>query len=173
MGIRYYAYAFDPQLTRRAVENPRSIVSGDPLADAWGMTPHTAVGIATFQQTTPERDLLYLDKAWSALQALTLPAADEPRGTTAYRMFEGSVTPTEYGWEPWIRTILPDEVAGIRDDLRSIDDDRVLAWARTWRHPYEGDEDEELSYVRQFLDRAREFVERLARDGRGMVYMIG
>ena len=104
------------------------------------MTPHTAVGIATFQQTTPERDLLYLDKAWSALQALTLPAADEPKGTTAYRMFEGSVTPTEYGCEPWIRTILPDEVAGILDDLRSIDADRALARARTWRRPSEGHE---------------------------------
>ncbi|GAA1533895.1 hypothetical protein HD600_001840 [Microbacterium ginsengiterrae] len=48
MGIRYYAYAFDADLAQQAVHDPRSIVSSDPLADAWGMEPHASVGIATF-----------------------------------------------------------------------------------------------------------------------------
>jgi len=77
MGIRYYAYAFDAYLTQQAVDDPHSILSSDPPADAWGLEPHASVSVATFEQVSPKRDMLYLDKAWSALQSLC--AIDESR----------------------------------------------------------------------------------------------
>ena len=172
MGIRYYAYAFDADLAQQAVHDPHSILSSDPLADAWGLEPHAAVSVATFEQVSPKRDMLYLDKAWSALQSLTHPTPDSPAGSS-YRMFEGNVTMHGLGWDPWVRTILPEEVPVIRDDLCAIDESRVRAWAESWRSPRVADDEDELRYILDFLQRAQEFVESLAADGRGMVYLIG
>lgn len=173
MGIRYYAYAFDAHLAQQAVEDPHSILSSDPLADAWGLEPHASDSIATFRQTSPQRDMLYLDKAWSALQSLTRPSSDDPAAGPSHRMFEGNVTMHGFGWDPWVRTILPVEVPAIRDDLCTFDEARVRIWARTWRSPHGADEEAELRYVRDFLGRAQEFVDSLAAEGRGMVYLIG
>lgn len=179
MGIRYYAYAFDPELTQQAVDDPHSILSSDPLADAWGMEPHASVSVATFEQVPPKLDMLYLDKAWSALQSLTKPMRDDlgmrddDAAGSSYRMFEGDVTMHGLGWDPWVRTILPEEVPSIRDDLRAIDESRVRAWARTWRSRHGADDEDELRYVLDYLRRAQEFIESLATDGRGMVYLIG
>lgn len=173
MGIRYYAYAFDPELTRQAIDHPHSILSSDPLADAWGMEPHASASVATFEQVSPERDMLYLDKAWSALQSLTCSASGGSGADSSYRMFEGSVTMHGLGWEPWVRTILPEEVRAIRDGLRAFDESRVLSWAETWRSRHGADHVDEVRYVLDYLRRAQAFVESLAADGRGMVYMIG
>lgn len=173
MGIRYYAYAFDADLAQQAVDDPHSILSSDPLADAWGMEPHASVSVATFEQVSPRRDMLYLDKAWSALQSLTHPTPDVPGAGSCYRMFEGHVTMHDMGWDPWVKTILPEEVPAIRDDLCAIDESRVRAWARAWRSPHGADDEDELRYVLDFLRRAQEFVESLVAEGRGMVYLIG
>lgn len=173
MGIRYYAYAFDAELTQQAVDDPHSILSSDPLADAWGLEPHATTSVATFEQVLPKRDMLYLDKAWSALQSLTFSSPDAATVGSCYRMFEGSVTMHGFGWDPWARTILPEEVPAIRDDLCAIDEARVRDWARTWHSPHGADDDEELRYVLDFLRRAQDFVRSLAADGRGMVYLIG
>ena len=172
MGIRYYAYAFDAKLVQQAIDDPHSILSSDPLADAWGMEPHATVSVVTFEQTSPKSDMLYLDKAWSALQSLTHPTPDRPGGSS-YRMFEGNVTMHGLGWDPWVRTILPEEVPVIRDDLCAIDESRVRAWARTWRSRHGADDESELRYVLDFLGRSQEFVQSLAAEGRGMVYLIG
>jgi len=91
----------------------------------------------------------------------------------SYRMFEGNVTTHGLGWDPWVRTILPEEVPAIRDDLCAIDEDRVHTWARTWRSLHGADDEAELRYVLDHLGRAQEFVESLAADDRGMVYLIG
>jgi len=173
MGIRYYAYAFDADLAQQAIDDPHSILSSDPLADAWGLEPHAGMSVATFEQVSPKRDMLYLDKAWSALQSLTRPASDDAAVGTSYRMFEGEVTMHGLGWDPWVRTILPEEVPAIRDDLSAFDEPRVRAWAATWRSRHGADDGEELKYVLDYLRRAQEFVESLAADGRGMVYLIG
>lgn len=173
MGIRYYAYAFDADLAQQAVDDPHSMLSSDPLADAWGMEPHAVMSVATFEQVSPKRDMLYLDKAWSALQALTRPGSGSGAAGSCYRMFEGDVTMNGLGWDPWVRTILPEEVSAIRDDLCAIDESRVRAWARTWQSRHGADNDDELRYVLDFLKRAQEFVDQLAADGRGMVYLIG
>lgn len=173
MGIRYYAYAFDADLAQQAVDDPQSILSSDPLADAWGMEPHARVSVATFEQVSSATDMLYLDKAWSALQSLTRRRPDEPTAGASARMFEGRVTMHDRGWDPWIRTILPGEVPAIRDDLCAIDETRVRMWAREWRSPFGADEEDEIRYVLDFLTRAQEFVTALADAGRGMVYLIG
>lgn len=173
MGIRYYAYAFDADLAQQAVDDPHSILSSDPLADAWGMEPHASVSVATFEQTSPKHEMLYLDKAWSALQSLTQPHSGGPEVGSSYRMFEGSVMMHGMGWDPWVRTILPEEVPAIRDHLCAIDESRVRTWAQTWRSRHGADDEDELRYVLDFLRRAQEFVESLAADGRGMVYLIG
>lgn len=88
-------------------------------------------------------------------------------------MFEGNVTMHDMGRDPWVRTILPEEVPAIRDDLCAIDEDQVRTWARTWRSRHGADDDDELRYVLDYLTWAQEFVEALATDGRGMVYLIG
>ena len=61
----------------------------------------------------------------------------------------------------------------IRDDLCAIDEFRVRTWAESWRSPRVADDEDELRYILDFLKRAQEFVESLAADGRGMVYLIG
>ena len=173
MGIRYYAYAFDADRAQQAVDDPHSILSSDPLADAWGLEPHASVSVATFEQVSPKRDLLYLDKAWSALQSLTRSGPGSPPAGSCCRMFEGNVTMHDMGWDPWVRTILPEEVPAIRDDLCAIDEDQVRTWARPWRSRHGADDDDELRYVLDYLTWAQEFVEAHATDGRGMVYLIG
>ena len=173
MGIRYYAYAFDAELTQQAIDDPHSILSSDPLADAWGMEPHASVSVTTFEQTSPKSDMLYLDKAWSALQSLTYPTLDARGAGPAYRMFEGRVAMRGMGWDPWIRTIMPEEVPAIRDDLCAFDESRARAWAVDWRSPFGADPEDEIRYVTDFLERAIELVTALAEDGRGMVCMIG
>lgn len=170
MGIRYYAYAFDADSTDRALADPRSVISDDPLADAWGLPHGFTSGTTDFEQSVPARDMLYLDKAWSLLQALTAPkGGDEPR--PAYRMFEGRVTDTETGWVSWVRALTPNEVAAIARDLDSIDDDD--AGARFRERARFGDPEADAEYGHQYLRKARAFVAALAADGRGMAYMIG
>jgi len=63
MGIRYYAYAFDADMTARAQADPRSFISDDPLADAWGMPHGAQIAVTNFEQSVPETEMLYLDKA--------------------------------------------------------------------------------------------------------------
>ncbi len=173
MGIRYYAYAFDAVHARQAIEDPRSILSSDPLADAWGLEPHATVSFTTFEQVPPKRDMLYLDKAWAALQDLTLPDSKTDAAASCHRIFEGNVTMTGFGWEPFIRTILPTEMPAIHSDLALFDEFRVRAWADGWRSPHGANRDDELRYVLDYLEKAQQFVEALTADGRGMVYMIG
>lgn len=67
----------------------------------------------------------------------------------------------------------PEEIPAIRDDLCAFDEPRVRAWAVGWRSPFGADDGDEIRYVLDFLERAKEFVKALADDGRGMVYMIG
>lgn len=171
MGIRYYAYAYDAALTQRAIDNPRSILSSDPLADAWGMTPHVAVGYATFEQVSEERDMLYLDKAWRGLQELTEARDPGAPPRPAFRMFEGDVRHHSRGWDSWVRVIHPTDVPAILDDLESmcvspIEDGAV-------RPRYGAAPEDERAYVESYLHKARAFVAGLVSDGRGMVYTIG
>ena len=69
MGIR--SAAFDAELTAQAIVDPFTILSNDPLADAWGLELGAAVSVTMLRQTVPERDMLHFDKAWWALLALT------------------------------------------------------------------------------------------------------
>lgn len=169
MGIRYYAYAFDQELSDQAREDPRSLISDDPLADAWGLEPHATVSYTTFEQAVSERDMLYLDKAWRELQFLTGPR--EPGGTArpAYTMFEGEVTMHDLGWEAWVRPLLPEDLPQIERDLADL---VSVEMERIPRSPATVDSRDE-AYLMHFLRRAHEFVAGLVADGRGMVYMIG
>lgn len=164
MGIRYYGYAFDGDLTDQALADPRAFISSDPLADAWGMEPHAQYAVATFQQRTPARDLLYLDKAWRDLQAVTGPMRP------AYRLFEGDVTVSSdgYAWTPWVRALPPDEMPTIADDLI-----RITSASVRKRFRLQSASARDADYVVQYLEAARTFVRGLARDGRGMAYLIG
>lgn len=164
MGIRYYGYAFDADRTAEVLADPRAFISSDPLADAWGMEPHAEYSVATFQQRTPQRDLLYLDKAWRDLQAITGPMRP------AYRLFEGDVTLSSdgYSWTPCVRALPPDVIATIADDLIRITPASVRKRFRLW-----GASALDADYVVQYLETARIFVRGLARDGRGMAYLIG
>ena len=164
MGIRYYGYAFDADRTAEALADPRAFISSDPLTDAWGMEPHSQYSVATFQQRTPQRDLLYLDKAWRDLQSITGPTRP------AYRLFEGDITlsPDGYSWTPWVRALPPDEIAAIADDLIRITPASVRKQYRLSGASALG-----ADYVVQYLEDARTFVRGLARDGRGMAYLIG
>lgn len=173
MGIRYYAYAFDNNEIDRALADPRSVLSSDPLADAWGLEPGAAVSATNFEQTPPRRDMLYLDKAWSDLQNLTWPDSFEGPPRPAFRMFEGGVSycPEYCCWESWVRAVLPNEVVAIAEDLESISADEAR---RSVDPRYSGDERVAMEkYVTDYLGAARQFVQGLVTDRRGFVYAIG
>jgi hypothetical protein len=171
MGIRYYAYAFDPELTEWALADPRSFLSADPLADAWGLEPGAAVSVATFRQTLPDSEMLYLDKAWRYLQALTASSNGEaPR--PAQQMFEGHVRMTDGGWEPWVRALHPRQVDVVARDLSTITVGEAQARVRELasHHP---DPEADVDSACQHLRRAQEFMRSLTAAGRGLVYLIG
>jgi hypothetical protein len=171
MGIRYYAYAFDAELTEWALADPRSFLSADPLADAWGLEPGAAVSVATFRQTLPDGEMLYLDKAWSYLQALTASSNGEaPR--PAYQMFEGHVTMTHGGWEPWVRALHPGQVDAIARDLSTITVGEAERQLRELAS-HNPEREEDVDYACHYLRRAQEFIGSLSAAGRGLVYMIG
>lgn len=173
MGIRYYAYAFDAELTEQALGDPGSMFPGDPLADAWGMEPGAMIGRPTFKQVTAEGDMLYLDKAWWLLQRATGPAEWGAATRPAYRMFEGAVYPTDNcGWESWTRALIPSDVVDIASDLESIDEEELVGSLRS-NGAVAPDGTHDVSYALSYFNRAREFVTGIAASGRGFVYMIG
>lgn len=174
MGIRYYAYAFDPKVTERALADPRSVIGADPLADAWGLEPGFTEGVTNFEQSTPEHSLLYLDKAWSHLQRITEPPAPETPPRPAYRMFEGSVSYVENGmaWRPWVRTIPPLEVPSIAADLETITVEDIQQILRRVSGSISS-EGSEISYATHYFLRAKGFVQNLAAERRGFAYLIG
>lgn len=163
MGIRYYAYAFDADMTEQALADPMSFISDDPLADVWGMPHGARSAITNFEQSVPKTDMLYLDKACSAMQQLSAPSTPDEVPLPAYRMFEGQVTMTGYGWIPWARALAPGDVVEVADDLMEL------------QHSVRADaaNDPETAYVLQFLQRAVAFVRHLAASNRGFAYMIG
>jgi len=171
LGIRYYAYAFDADVTEQALAAPQLVISADPLADAWGLPHGFRSGVAD-EQAVPQADMLYLDKAWSLLQAVTRPHwIDEP-ARPAYRMFEGDVTFNPDGsHKAWLRAISPDELIDIASDVASINDDDVAA---ALRDPDElsGGASADIEYATEYLHSAQRFTSELARTGRGFVYTI-
>lgn len=168
MGIRYYAYAFDADRTDWALANPRAFISSDPLADAWGFEPHAAVAAVKFEQAVPERDMLYLDKAWRYLQSLTAPTSTAGPARPAFRMFEGDVIMCDGGWLPWYGALAPAQVVEVAQDLAAMAGHLATAGLRC-----AGASDDDVAYALHFLGRARTFVAGLAEDKRGMAYMIG
>lgn len=174
MGIRYYAYAFDSDQTGEALADPLTVIGSDPLADAYGLEPGFRQGVTDFRQSLPERDLLYLDKAWPYLQRLTAPGSSGAAARAAYQMFEGQVTYTGDGftWRPWVRALPPQNVALIARDLETINDHDInasLSGIYSSRQVLES----EMAYATAFLDKARSFVHAAASDGRGFAYWIG
>lgn len=174
MGIRYYAYAFNSDQTGQALADPLTVVGADPLADGWGLEPGCTQGVTDFRQSLPERDLLYLDKAWRYLQRVTAPHAPGDGARTAYRMFEGQVTFTDGGlaWHPWVRALPPHEVVLIARDLETIRDHDIEAGLGGFCSSRQSLESE-VAYATHFFHRARDFVHAVASDGRGFAYMIG
>jgi len=168
VGIRYYAYAFENRQTEGALQHPEAFISSDPLADAWGLTPHARVSAMSGVQTVPERDMLYLDKAWGGLQRLTEPSSTMAI-RPAYRMFEGNVTFEGLGWVPWIRALPPAEIGAIAADLVLLSREIGVPGVLDDR----ADGLDEPAYLRSYLARARDFMGCLADEHRGMVYMIG
>ncbi|MDP5227093.1 MULTISPECIES: DUF1877 family protein [Arthrobacter] len=166
MGIRYYAYAFNADATEWILADPRRGMSADPLADAWGFEPGSAGGPASMEQTSSERDMLYLDKAWGGLQRLTGPESGGGIARPSHRMFEGQVVMHHDGWEACVRAVPPADVAAIAEDLRELLDEVA---------PDVDDEtpSESLEYHLYYLRQAEKFVSALADEGRGFVYEIG
>lgn len=174
MGIRYYAYAFDSDQAAQALADPRTVIGPDPLADAFGLERGVIQGYTDLRQSLPERDLLYLDKAWPYLQRLTGPPSPGAAARASYRMFEGHVTHAGDGltWHPWVRALPPHEVALIARDLEAIDGHAInvaLGGSCSPGHTLES----EAAYVNAFLDRAKVFASTAASDGRGCAYLIG
>lgn len=85
-------------------------------------------------------------------------------------MFEGDVTMHIDGWEPWVRVLVPSDIAAIAKDLSDLTDNELRSWLED-SVPSERDTD--VLYVVGYLQKARVFVSGLAAAGRGLVYMIG
>lgn len=172
MGIRYYAYAFDPDETEAALADPMSVIGEDPLADAWGLEPGFTMGVTNYEQSLPERDLLYLDKAWPHLQQVTRSPSSPGAPRVSHQMFEGGVKHTDMGWIPWARAISPARAADIARDLKTITAAEVEAVAKEMTDSPE-DCATEFDYALEFLRKAQEFATGVAEDGRGFAYTIG
>lgn len=172
MGIRYYAYAFDREMTKQALANPQSILAADPFADALGLEPGFSVGVTNFKQAVPERDMLYLDKAWRPLQILTAPTSPDAEVRPAHRMFQGDVTFSGMESTPCVRALPPDDVVSVARDIGQITDADVESRLQGTSESSRGLA-EELSYALEYLRRAQTFVANLVSSDRGMVYMIG
>ncbi|GAA1642199.1 DUF1877 domain-containing protein [Georgenia ruanii] len=158
MGIRYYAYPLAPDVVADAVDEPRSFLSDDPLADAWGLgRPRRA-------------DMLYLDKCWRQLQRLTHPPDGAPR--PAHALFAGNVTHTSEGWMPWTAVLTPAAVDEVARDLALLDASDVDALLAPDGGGTAG-ADDERRYVNHFLHEAQTFTARLQPRGWGLVYLIG
>ena len=161
MGIRYYAYPVRASDVELARANPRDFLADDPLADAWGPV-----------ELKPR--MLYLDKCWGQLQELLRPGSGRPE-SVAYQLVEGEVTHTSEGWIPFTRVLDPAQVREIAEELSQIGEADVLA-ARVRTFGGDGfvnDDPDELRYVMQYLNDAKSFVDALAKDNLGLVYMIG
>ena len=119
---------------------------------------------------TPE--MLYLDKCWRELQVLLGPRSGI-ENRPALQLVNGSVTDTPTGWIPHERALSPEEVRAIADDLATVgeSDIRRLMPLITGRDA--GEDDGEYRYVAQYLAVAKGFTQKLAREGRGLVYLIG
>ncbi|WP_115790446.1 DUF1877 family protein [Arthrobacter silvisoli] len=172
MGIRYYAYAFDGKLTEQVLADPLGFLSDDPLADAWGFEHGATISTPTFEQAVPERDMLYLDKAWRHLQFFTSPVEPGLPPRPAFRMFEGEVAMHDMGWDPWVRTLTPPDVFTVARDLEDVTDDELELRLRESSF-FSRDPEGEVGYAVNYLRQAQAFVTNLAAEGRGMVYMIG
>jgi hypothetical protein len=158
MGIRYYAYPITADQYEAAVENPCRFHGSDPLMDAWGP-----------EDEQPE--MLYLDKCWYELQVLLGPASgvvDRP----ALQLVDGQVTNVDLGWIPYERALSPEQVREVAADLATVGESDIrglLTELNRWNDSPE----HSFSYVAQYLAAAQNFTAQLARDGRGLVYMIG
>lgn len=158
MGVRYYAYPLAPELVARAMDDPRSFLSDDPLADAWGLgRPRRA-------------EMLYLDKCWRQLQSLTSPPGGRPRPSHA--LVAGDVTYTGGGWLPWIDVLTPSEVDDVARDLVLLDASDVEA---RFAPPGNGtgEDRDEREYVTHYLRAAQDFTAQMQQRGWGLVYLIG
>lgn len=160
MGIRYYAYPLAPKFVPLALQDPRPFAGDDPFGDAW----------MTTDDERPE--MLYLDKCWGPLQGLTLGEDGEPR--VSHRLFEGNVTLMDGGctWLPYVKALSPSDVDKVARDLARIgppDVDLLVAKYRGPRH----DQEQERSYILQFLGQAQEFTAQMQGRGWGLTYLIG
>jgi len=160
MGIRYYAYPLRAELVEVAKRAPRSFLSDDPLADAWGPADQRPA-------------MLYLDKCWHELQMLLNPDQAAP-GRPAFWLVEGDVTQTQGGWIPYMAVLDAQQVAEVARDLATVTPAEVrgmLATTATFGRLV--DRDKEFGYVTHYLADALAFTTRLSERGKGLVYMIG
>ncbi|MFT3662081.1 MAG: hypothetical protein QM809_11955 [Gordonia sp. (in: high G+C Gram-positive bacteria)] len=155
MGIRYYAYPLRPDQLGPAHRDPWPFLSGDLLLDARG----------------PARNrprMLYLDRYWCELKRLFAPADDDPRPRMAAELVRGTVGRSGAGWcEAYTAVRGPDAVSAIAHDLarmKPIDE----ATAKEIGRP-----NSTADQVNGYLRRAQDFTAGLARDGLGLVYLIG
>lgn len=165
MGIRYYAYPVDPEHTATAAATPELFLGQDPLSDAWGLVP---IGDSIYAiDAKPRPEMLYLDKCWRLLQALTRPEEGECR--PAHILFAGYDRGGRYDYQPFLKALNPSEVAVAASDLATIgneDLDRLFTRASPG---WIGDR----NYLEQYMSQAVEFTTELRSRGWGMVYMIG
>lgn len=172
MGVRYYAYAFDSDQTEEAMADPISMISEDPLADAWGMEPGFTIGVLG-ERTVSKRNMLYLDKAWPYLQRLTgAPegGVNDPR--ISHLMFAGEAAGNSRHWMAQTGIVVPSQVALVARDLEAIEEEEVARSVMQRCGP--GDRNKgEVEYVLQYFRESREFAAGVAEDGRGFAFMIG
>lgn len=163
MGITYFACAYPAELTELVVKRPEFALTANPVMEAW-------------RREQPEGHILLdLDKTFHAFQFASAPdpISDFP-GRPCFRMFEGQVTQGvswDYGWDPWLRAITPDETVLIAEDLISVEVESV-AQGEVAHYPHTSLEDARRT-AQQVLHQAQVFTQRLAACGNGFAYMIG
>ena len=160
VGIRYYAYPVAAELADIAECSPRDFISSDPLMDAWGP-----------QEERPP--MLYLDKCWRNLQVVLGPRGTE-KARVAYELVRGEVTMRADGWDAFVRYLEPTTVGSIAGDLAAVDECQVMDGVAELRRQRPIDDyASEVDYTLEYLSAAVGFTTDLARQGKGLVYLIG
>ena len=156
MGIRYLAISIDLDDYLR--------ISAGPCPTC-GARPHTREP----EYGQPEPDVLDLDKSWGYLQrlfdAFDLRAAAE--------LVAEHVTHTSTGWISHQGTVAPDSVSALARELAGVSVEQTRDLFQENGEGADDRSEDDFDYVHSYLTRAVSFAEKVAHDGRGIVYYIG
>lgn len=160
MGIRYLAISIDQQDYEHVRRGTCQTCGEEPRLRDLG------------DEADTRRETLDLDKSWHYYQQVL---ATEPARPAA-ALVDGHVTNTYWGWRSHQGLLSNSDVAAIAQDLAKVTPALVRERLFAERSPGFGPDDraqQDVDYVCHYLPQAQEFTQRVADEGRSILYFIG